>query len=129
MKKKCDTLSSFPSVNQLCQYPGLTRFNVLITTYEMAKMKSLRKKIFGIKWEVLCVDEAHRLKNQESQSQLLCRDTDDSKPYATKYHSVPQCHCKKPAYLHGHIAQAQGVSDFFNQKRNVLLVNGLNSKA
>lgn len=43
----------------------VTKFNILITSYEMAMQENLfLKKIF---WEVMIIDEAHRLKNNDSK--------------------------------------------------------------
>ena len=43
----------------------LTRFNILITSYEMAMLEcKFLKKIW---WEVMVIDEAHRLKNNDSK--------------------------------------------------------------
>lgn len=46
-------------------------FDVCITTYETVGLESsaLRK----VKWNVLVVDEAHRLKNETSQLSILLR--------------------------------------------------------
>lgn len=45
--------------------PKKTKFNVLLTTYEMAYSDA--PFLSQIKWQFMAVDEAHRLKNRESQ--------------------------------------------------------------
>lgn len=44
---------------------GIYKFNILLTTYEMA-VKEIRL-LCRINWQVMIIDEAHRLKNQTSQ--------------------------------------------------------------
>ncbi|KYQ90130.1 myb domain-containing protein [Tieghemostelium lacteum] len=53
---------------------NVTKFNVLITTYEMAL--SDRHYLSKIKWRYLVIDEAHRLKNQ------ACKLTNQLKTYS-----------------------------------------------
>lgn len=48
------------------------KFHVLITSFEGAKI--CYNKLSRIKWEMLVVDEAHKIKNFQSQISLSLRD-------------------------------------------------------
>ncbi|PRP88087.1 chromodomain-helicase-DNA-binding protein 5 [Planoprotostelium fungivorum] len=48
------------------------RFNAVLTTYELARMEAKHLKKFD--WQVLIVDEGHRLKNAESKSSSVLSD-------------------------------------------------------
>ncbi len=48
------------------------KFNVLLTTYEYINLDI--KELMQIKWQFMAVDEAHRLKNRESQLYAKLRD-------------------------------------------------------
>ena len=66
---KAATLAGSKGVDKrgktLTNLKTITKFNILITSYEMAmqEYKFLKK----IAWEVMIIDEAHRLKNNESK--------------------------------------------------------------
>ncbi|TMW60949.1 hypothetical protein Poli38472_000991 [Pythium oligandrum] len=49
------------------------RFDVLITTYEMCSASGL-SKLANVKWQLVVVDEAHRLKNRNSKLSVILRD-------------------------------------------------------
>ncbi|KAF6136542.1 hypothetical protein GIB67_015998 [Kingdonia uniflora] len=51
--------------HRLNKKTGLYKFNVLLTTYEMVLADSFHLR--GVPWEVLVVDEGHRLKNSGSK--------------------------------------------------------------
>lgn len=53
--------------------PKRTKFHVLLTTYEFI-LKDDDFPLSQIKWQFLAVDEAHRLKNRDSQLYLKLRD-------------------------------------------------------
>jgi chromodomain-helicase-DNA-binding protein 7 len=61
--RKCELYHRDPSTNKVIL--GAPKFNVLITTYEMVLSDSKTLKPF--QWRYLVVDEAHRLKNQDSK--------------------------------------------------------------
>ncbi|KAG0322737.1 hypothetical protein BG000_002812, partial [Podila horticola] len=48
------------------------RFNVLLTTFELVRMD--RAELDKIKWTYLAIDEAHRLKNKQSQLHETLKD-------------------------------------------------------
>ncbi|KAF9583657.1 hypothetical protein BGW38_008927 [Lunasporangiospora selenospora] len=48
------------------------RFNVLLTTFELVRMD--REELDKIKWTYLAIDEAHRLKNKQSQLHETLKD-------------------------------------------------------
>ena len=55
------------SAAKMCRLKGDTRlkFNVLLTSYELVGVD--QTVLSSVDWEVLVVDEAHRLKNNQSK--------------------------------------------------------------
>ena len=50
---------------------SMVKFHVLLTSYELISIDATTLQ--SVKWDVLVVDEAHRLKNNQSRvSVLLC---------------------------------------------------------